>query len=317
LFYSELKSVLSKTPSLAYEIIFVDDGSTDTTLDQLNRLAANDSTVKVYSLSRNFGHQVALSAGLDVASGDAVVMLDSDLQHPPELIVEMVRTWREGYEVVSAIRRKTEDSTFFKRLSSKAFYWILSKLSETPIVAGAADFCLLSRKAHHALIQMPERHRFLRGMVSWIGFRRALVSFEAPCRAAGGSKYSTAKMLSLAFNAIFSFSVAPIRLLAQFGFLVIGLSFVYLGYILIHVFYYRDVVPGWSSLVFVTTFLGGTQLAFIGLIGEYLARVFEEAKNRPLYFFKQRPEGMQTAEDAKRSLESSREAHNRASAKAG
>jgi polyisoprenyl-phosphate glycosyltransferase len=215
-FIDELLAVLNRL-DLDAHVIAVDDGSTDSSLGRLNAIASRDARVLVYALSRNFGHQSALSAGLDVCDADAVIMMDSDLQHPPSLIPVLLDAWRNGHDVVSAVRRETSDSTWFKRVSAKAFYWIINRLSDTPIVPGAADFCLLSRRAHAALRAMPERHRFLRGMVSWIGFPRALVSFDAPSRSAGASKYTLFKMISFALDALFSFSAAPIRAAARVG----------------------------------------------------------------------------------------------------
>jgi dolichol-phosphate mannosyltransferase len=192
--------------------------------------------------------------------------------------------------VVSALRRGTTDSDLFKRFTSALFYWLVNKLSDTRIVPGAADFCLLSRQAHGALQQCPERHRFLRGMVSWIGFSRAFVPFEAPPRPAGRSQYSSLKMLGLALNAVFSFLIAPIRLAAHLGLGAISLSLLYLVYILFCFLFDRPLlVQGWTSIIFVVAFLGGVQLAFIGVLGEYTGRIFEEVKRRPLYLLKQRP----------------------------
>jgi glycosyltransferase involved in cell wall biosynthesis len=288
-FYQALKPVLLSQDGLRHQILFVDDGSQDKTLEILNALAARDPAVQVYSLSRNFGHQIALTAGLDAARGDAVILMDSDLQHPPALIPAMVRLWREGHDVVSAVRNATAGSDRFKRLSSAAFYWLINLLSDTRLVAGAADFCLLSRRAHRALRKLPERHRFLRGMVSWIGFKRTFVFFDAPERAAGRSKYTLGRMLKLAFNATFSFSVVPIRLAAQLGIFTVVLSLLYLVFILACYVLGWSLAPGWASIIFVVTFLGGVQLAFVGILGEYIARIFEEVKHRPLYLLKQKP----------------------------
>jgi dolichol-phosphate mannosyltransferase len=288
-FYDALKPVLNALPDLDHRILFVDDGSEDATLEKLNELAAHDARVSVLSLSRNFGHQIALTAGLDIASGDAVLMMDCDLQHPPALLPQMVKLWREGNDVVSAVRQGTADSGFFKRVTSRLFYWSVNKLSDTRVVPGAADFCLLSRQAHEALLQLPERHRFLRGMVSWIGFPRALVPFTAPRRPAGCSKYSRLKMLALALNAIFSFSAAPIRFATHLGLGAIALSLLYLAYILFCFLSDRPPVHGWTSIIFVVAFLGGVQLAFIGVLGEYIGRIFEEVKQRPLSVLKQKP----------------------------
>ena len=288
-FYEALKPVLKSLTGLNHRIIFVDDGSRDRTLEKLNALAALDPAVRVYALSRNFGHQIALTAGLDAARGDAVIMMDSDLQHPPALIPDMIRLWRGGDDVVSAVRRATEKSRLFKGFTSAVFYWLISFLSDTNIVRGAADFCLLSRPAHRALRRLPERHRFLRGMVSWVGFKRAFVFFDAPDRAAGRSKYTLFKMLQLAFNATFSFSVTPIRLATQLGLITILLSLFYLIFIVTCYFLGWSLAPGWASIIFLVTFLGGVQLAFVGILGEYIARIFEEVKRRPLYLFKQKP----------------------------
>jgi len=288
-FLAELDRVLDSLADVESSVIVIDDGSTDSSLERLNALAARNARLMVFSLSRNFGHQNALSAGLDVADADAVIMMDGDLQHPPALIPDMVARWRAGIDVVSAIRLTTRDSTFLKRFTANAFYWIINRISDVPIVAGAADFCLLSRRAHEALRAMPERHRFLRGMVSWIGFPRAVVTFEAPARVAGDSKYTIAKMVGLAFDAVFAFSAAPMRLAAQVGLVLTALGSVYLAFVVGRFFIYRDLVRGWASLASVLLILGGVQLAFIGLIGEYLARVFEQVKGRPLYVFKQQP----------------------------
>ena len=289
LFYNELKPVLNSLQDLDHRIYFMDDGSADATLDVLNAMAREDDKVRVYSFSRNFGHQAAISAGIDVARGDAVIMMDTDLQHPPALIKDLIARWREGFDVVSAVRQSTKDAGIFKRISSNGFYWLFNHMSTTPIITGAADFCLLSKKAVLALRKLPERHRFLRGMISWIGFRRATIPFEAPPRAAGHSKYTLFKMINFALDATFAFSVKPIRMATRLGLLVSCLGLLYIVYALIRHFVIGDTVPGWSSLLSVVLILGGAQLTFIGVIGEYIARVFEEAKGRPLYLFKQRP----------------------------
>lgn len=289
LFYAALKDVLNSLGDTDSEIIFVDDGSHDDTLDKLNQLAAADPTVRVCSLSRNFGHQMALTAGLDHAEGDAVVMLDSDLQHPPTLIPELIRKWRAGYEVVSAIRESTDGASWFKNFTSSSFYRVLNFLSSTQIPDGAADFCLISRHVRESIEGMRERHRFLRGMVSWVGFSRAFVPFVAPRRAAGTTSYSTYKMVAMALDATFSFSSEPLRLVTKVGVFVFGAGFVYLAINLIKGFIYGNLVPGYASLIGVVTILAGCQIVFLGLIGQYLARVFEEVKDRPLYLLKQAP----------------------------
>jgi glycosyltransferase involved in cell wall biosynthesis len=288
-FCAELVSVLERL-DLEWRVCFVDDGSTDSTLERLNGLAAADRRVRVYSLSRNFGHQVALSAGLEVTAGSAVVMMDADLQHPPALIPQMIALWRSGADVVSAVREETEDATWFKTITAKTFYWLINRFAETPIVPGAADFCLLSARAHQAICAMPERHRFLRGMVSWIGFNRTYVPFQAPRRPAGQSKYTTLKMMSLAIDALFSFSAAPMRMATRFGLALLVPGALYFLYILIRYVALDDFVRGWGSLIGTLMIIGGVQLIFIGMVGEYLARIFEESKRRPLYFFRQTPD---------------------------
>lgn len=289
LFHAEIGRVLASIDGIETEVIFVDDGSADRTLEILNRIAERDPAVRVCSLSRNFGHQIALAAGIDAAAGEAVIMMDADLQHPPTLIPELVRLWREGYDVVSAIRERTEGETWFKSLTSRGFYSLLNRLSATKIPQGAADFCLISRRVADSLRGMPERHRFLRGLISWVGFPRAFVPYQAPRRAAGHTKYSPVKMLALALDAVFSFSTEPLRLALRTGLAISALGAVYLAWTLIKGYLLRALVPGYSSLIGVTMILGGFQLVFIGLIGQYLARVFEEVKGRPLYLLKQAP----------------------------
>ena len=288
-FYGELAPVLRALPGISFEMIFVDDGSADATLDRLNRIAARDPAVRVCSLSRNFGHQIALTAGLEYAAGDAVIMMDADLQHPPALIPELVRKWRDGFDVVSAIRKRTEGETWFKSVTSRGFYTVLNRLSATKIPQGAADFCLISRRVAASLRGMPERHRFLRGLISWAGFPRTFVPYVAPPRAAGRTKYSPVKMVALTLDAVFSFSAEPLRLALRAGLTITVLGFFYLAWTLIKGYLLHALVPGYSSLIGVTLILGGCQLAFIGLIGQYLARVFEEVKGRPIYLVKQEP----------------------------
>ncbi len=309
LFYREVKHVMTSLQtatasdlSMEWQLLFVDDGSRDDTLGRLNQLAAEDSRVRVYSLSRNFGHQVALTAGLDQANADAVVMMDCDLQHPPALIPAMIAEWQSGADIVQAVRQTTADANWLKRGMSRMFYWAINHISDVPIVPGAADFCLLSRRAHQALRAMPERHRFLRGMVSWLGFPRAMLNYDAAARAAGESKYTLAKMWRLAATAVISFSATPLKMATRAGVMVTLLGLVYLAYVLTRFLIWGDLVPGWGSLMCTMLLLGGMQLFSIGLVGEYLARVFEEAKHRPLYFFKQEPDGYADTNAAIRSM---------------
>lgn len=290
-FYTRLKHVLVQDcPGHDHEIVLVDDGSRDATLERLQKIEERDDCVRVFSLTRNMGHQIALSAGLDVSDGDVTIVLDSDLQHPPELIPEMVQKWHEGYDVVLGVRKQTEDASLFKRLSSDGFYSVFNFLSDVKLTPGAADFCLLSRTALNGLRQMPERRRFLRGMIAWMGFKTARVSYTAPSRFAGESKYSLRRMLALALDATFSFSTRPIRLASKAGALFVVVGMMYLAYVLGRYFIVGDLLPGWASIVGTILLMGGVQLLSIGLIGEYLAHVFEEVKGRPQYLFKYTPE---------------------------
>jgi glycosyltransferase involved in cell wall biosynthesis len=289
-FYDELRRALAQV-DVDWRVCFVDDGSTDATLERLNALARTyPQAIRVYSLSRNFGHQVALSAGLDVTLGSTVVMMDADLQHPPSVVPSMIALWRRGYDVVSAVREDTEGASWFKRATAAGFYRLINRLGETSIIPGAADFCLLSARAHAAVCSMPERHRFLRGMVSWVGFDRTYVSFQAPRRSAGESKYTTLKMIGLALDALFSFSAAPMRIATRLGLGLLVPGTLYFLYIVMRYVAMNDFVRGWGSLICTLMIIGGIQLVFIGIIGEYLARIFEESKQRPLYFFKQVPD---------------------------
>jgi dolichol-phosphate mannosyltransferase len=289
MFYDELTKVLDSLEGVKHEIIFIDDGSTDGTLSLLNNIAEKDSRVRVCSLSRNFGHQIALTAGLDFAGGDAVLMMDTDLQHPPELIPRMIEKWRSGCDIVSAMRIDTENVSWIKNLTSRGFYSMINKLSRTQIPDGVADFTLLSKEFYGVLRGMRERHRFIRGMISWMGFNRGIVEYKARERAAGKTKYTFFRMMSMAFDAVLSFSSTPLLIATQIGIVVTIMGFLYLAWILLRALVLNDLVAGWPSLIAVTMILGGCQLLFIGLIGQYIARIFDETKGRPLYVVKQSP----------------------------
>lgn len=297
-FHQQLKQALVQVPNCQPQIVLVDDGSQDDTPRILEELSRGDPAVRVITLSRNFGHQIALTAGLDAADGDAVIMMDSDLQHPPSLIPEMVARWREGADIVSAIRQSTHGASWLKNATSGLFYRLINLLSDTYIVPGAADFCLLSRRAHQALSSVRERQRFLRGIISWIGFNRTFVPFEAPPRYAGTSSYSPAKMIRLAVTAVVAFSSAPLRMATRLGLALSAAGFAYLFYILIAWLFFERIEPGWTSTISVILILGGVQLVFMGLLGEYLAVVYEEAKHRPLYLIKQPASDTRTVDRA-------------------
>jgi dolichol-phosphate mannosyltransferase len=281
-FYSELAAAL-KALGMRHEIVFVDDGSTDASPGVLEGLQAGDPAVAVISLSRNFGHQTALTAGLELASGDVVVTLDSDLQHPPALIAQLVERWRGGAKVVHAIRRETEEIGWLKATASGAYYRLINALSATPIVVNAADFRLLDRQAVDLLKSMKEQHRFLRGMIGWLGLTEDSIEFVAPVRAAGRSKFTWRKMLHMATDGIVSFSIKPLRAALWLGVLSIALNAVYAVYILFMYFCHDGVIKGWPSLILLIMFLGSVQLFLLGIIGEYLGRTYEQSKGRPLY----------------------------------
>src|SRR5438309_3229014 len=232
-FYEALKPVLKSLPGLNHRIIFVDDGSRDRTLEKLNALGARDSAVHVYALSRNFGHQIALTAGLEHARGDAVIMMDSDLQHPPALIPELLRKWKEGFDVVLTVRQDDPHLGVFKRWSSKWFYRLMSWLSDTEIRMSAADYRLMSRRALDRLLELHETHRFLRGLVAWLGFPSAEVSFQPVSRRAGVSKYTFRRMANFAFDGLMSFSKVPLRLSLVLGLGAVGFSLLFTAYAMV------------------------------------------------------------------------------------
>ncbi len=281
-------AVLEQIEATSFEIIYTDDGSSDQTPEILSQLQAGDSRVRVVSLSRNFGHQIAVTAGLEHASGDAVVIIDADLQDPPEVIPEMLERWRDGYQVVYGLRAKRVGETTFKRWTAKAFYRLINKLSEIEIPLDVGDFRLLDRRVVDALLTMPERDRFLRGMVSWIGFKQVAVIYDRAPRRAGHSKYSLMKMVRFAVDSVISFSLVPLRLAIWIGVGAIAASFAGIVYALVIRLSTTDWVRGWASIFTAVLFLGGVQLITLGIVGEYLGRIYGEVKLRPLYVVRER-----------------------------
>ena len=286
--HARLTGVMQSLEGFDYEIIYVDDGSRDETGEMLRQLQASDGRVRVLFLSRNFGHQVASTAGLDAAEGDAVVLIDADLQDPPELIPEMVARWKEGYDVAYGQRRRREGETVFKLWTAKVFYRLFNRLAAIDMPLDTGDFRLMDRRVVQAIRQMREHDRFLRGMVSWMGFRQTAVLYRRAARAAGQSKYPVWKMLRFALDGIFSFSVVPLRLATVLGAGVCAAAVLGIVYALGAWVSTGQWVSGEASLAMAMLLLGGVQLICLGVIGEYVGRIYGEAKQRPLYLLRER-----------------------------
>lgn len=286
--HRRLVDALSQISGLSFEIIYIDDGSGDSTPALLRELQRGDKRVRVVRLSRNFGHQVAITAGIDHASGDAVVVIDGDLQDPPEVIAEFVAQWRQGYDVAYAVRTERDGETAFKLWTAKLFYRLIGRLSETEIPPDTGDFRLMDRKVVDALLAMPERDRFIRGMVSWLGFSQVPVPYRRAPRMAGETKFSLWKMVRFATDGIVSFSIVPLRLATYLGFAVSGIAVIGILVALYSRLFAKDWVQGWASIVIAVLFLGGVQLICLGIIGEYVGRIYGEVKSRPLYFVRER-----------------------------
>ncbi len=284
-FYHRLKAVLvGLKPRYHHEVIFVNDGSSDSSAEILRRLCEKDLSLRVISLSRNFGHQIAITAGLDHSSGDAVVVIDGDLQDPPEIIPSMVEFWEKGYSVVYGVRKEREGDNFFKRLTAKAFYRLINWLSSYRIPPDSGDFRLMDRIVVDVLKEMTEESRYLRGMISWIGFSQKGLEYKRDARHAGSTKYTLKKMTKFALDGLVSFSDKPLRLSSNFGLLITLISFVAIIILVINkIINPEATIVGWTSLLVIILFLGGIQLISIGVLGEYIARIFRETKRRPLY----------------------------------
>ncbi|GAA0735752.1 glycosyltransferase family 2 protein [Sphingomonas japonica] len=266
-----------------YEIVLVNDGSRDGSWAAMQRLAADDPRLVAINLSRNHGHQLALTAGLDLCAGQHILIIDADLQDPPELLADMLAAMTDqDADVVYAVRRRREGETLFKKLTAAAFYRVLDRVTDTPIPLDTGDFRLMSRRALDALLSLPEQARFIRGMVAWIGFRQVPFLYDRAERHAGETKYPLSKMLRFAFDAVTGFSTAPLRWASHFGLALFFLSFLLMIYIAIG-FFTGSAVQGWTSTMLVTVFLGAVQMFVLGMIGEYLGRLYVEAKRRPLY----------------------------------
>jgi glycosyltransferase involved in cell wall biosynthesis len=269
--------------SIEYEFICVDDGSKDDTLNQLVQHHYRNPNIKVVALSRNFGKEIALTAGLDYARGNAVIPIDADLQDPPELIADLVSKWKEGYDVVYAKRRSRQGETWFKKVTANWFYRLISAMSSTPIPPDTGDFRLLDRRVVEALKQLPERTRFMKGLFAWVGFRETYIEYDRLPRHSGITKWNYWRLWNFALDGITSFSTVPLKIWSYLGLIFSLIAFCYATFLVIRVLIIGIDVPGYASLMVAILFLGGIQLMGIGIIGEYLGRIFEEVKARPLY----------------------------------
>ncbi|MFW5839082.1 MAG: glycosyltransferase family 2 protein [Planctomycetota bacterium] len=284
--HRRLSEVLAGLENLDYEIVYVDDGSVDGTGQILRRLARDDRRVRVVIFSRNFGHQQAVTAGIDHASGDGVVVIDADLQDPPEVILEMVSAWRSGADVAYGVRTERQGDSLFKRATAKGFYRVIHSLSEVRIPPDTGDFRLMDRRVVRALGQMNEQDRYLRGMVSWLGFNQQPVKFKRHARLAGQTKYPLRKMIRFAVDGILSFSQKPLRLATWLGLFAAFAAFAGILWVLVVRLIFNQWVAGWASILVAILFLGGVQLICMGILGEYVGRIYRESKSRPLYLVK-------------------------------
>lgn len=283
--YKRVVSNLKKlSDRYSYEIIFINDGSKDSTLKILKKIASNDDNVKIISFSRNFGHQAAVTAGIRNVTGDAVIIMDADLQDPPELFEGMIEKWEEGYEVVYGKRKTREGESIFKLLTARMFYNTLNKLSEIEIPKDTGDFRLVDRKVIDVIASLPEHNKFLRGLFSWVGFSQYAYEYNRVNRVAGKTKYPFKKMFKLATDGILSFSAKPLKVVGAIGFFSVIVSILILVYSIVSfVFKLNSLTPGWTSIMCTMTFIGGIILISLGMIGEYIARIYEESLGRPEY----------------------------------
>lgn len=284
--YERLKSVLKNINS-DVEYVFVNDSSKDDSINLIKKLATNDNDVKYINFSRNFGHQIAVTAGLDMASGNRIVIIDADLQDPPELIIDMYNKMDEGYEVVYAKRKARKGESWLKKFTAKMFYRILKSITSVNIPVDTGDFRIMDRKIVDALKQMPEQQKFLRGQISWIGFNQTYIEYERDERFAGETGYTYKKMIRFALDGITSFSNFPLKFASICGFIVSGIAFVVMLYALYSRFISKDYIEGWTSIIISVLFLGGIQLISIGIIGEYISRLSSNVRNRPLYIIRE------------------------------
>ena len=284
--YKRLTAVMEKLGE-PYELIFIDDGSRDKTAEKLARICESDTNVKLMRFSRNFGHMPAITAGMDYARGNAIMIIDADLQDPPELFPEMIEKWREGYQVVYGKRAKREGESAFKKLSAGIYYRFLRRMTEVDVPVDTGEFRLIDRKVCDAMKRIKEKNRYMRGLVSWVGFKQTAVEYNREKRFAGVTKYPFTKMVRLAMNGITSFSYKPLKIATHMGFFISALSFLYLLHVLYLWLFTDATIAGWTSTVAMVSFTQGIVLMVLGLMGEYIGRIFEEIKDRPIYIVKE------------------------------
>ncbi len=290
-YFHDAVTRVMKDLGMDYEILYINDGSTDSTEQKLRTLASADPHVRAISFARNFGHQIAITCGMDFADGDAVITMDGDMQHPPALIPKLVGKWQEGYDIVQAIRTATEDAGFVKRVTSSGYYAVINAISDSPVRPGGSDFRLMDRKAILTFRRFREHSRFIRGIIGNMGYRQATVEYVAPARHAGVSKFSMKKMLHLAMDGILTNSTVPLRMIFYVGVLSMIFGFLLILYVF-GCWVLGHTVPGWATMTILLSLFGSLQLLGLGIVGEYISRIFKEAQNRPLYWI-----GDDTADD--------------------
>lgn len=295
IFYNKTISVIDALSDYDFELLFINDGSKDGSLELIRNLQKQDERVSYVDLSRNFGKENAMIAGLDYAIGDAVIIMDADLQNPPELLPEFLYWWEEGYEDVCGKRLSREGESFLKKMGTKLYYYLLRKLTHAPVQVDVGDFRLLDKKCVLAMRQMRESQRYTKGLFSWIGYRKKEIPFEVATRVAGETKWNYARLVELAIDGLTSYTTLPLRIAGILGFVVSMLAIIYMLYIIVKTIIYGIDLPGYPSLVSMILFIGGMQLIVLGIIGEYLGKIFNETKNRPLYLIGDYKKGVKHA----------------------